>query len=155
MSTVLLTTDGSDLATAAMTRGLALLGRDHTFVSVAVTPSAFVPSASVTPMDSHPTVIDVELEEQIEAEDRQESTGDLAALDQILEITSEHVIEVGEPGPTICDIAERVGADVILVGSHGHGWLQRVFIGSVSKYVLDHAPCPVLVVRLEEAATAG
>ena len=39
----------------------------------------------------------------------------------------------------------------IVIGSHGHGWLQRMLIGSVSKHVLNHAPCPVLVVRLEEA----
>ncbi|MEZ5176902.1 MAG: hypothetical protein R2746_01085 [Acidimicrobiales bacterium] len=36
MSTVLLTTDGSDLATAAMVRGVELLGRDHRFLALAV-----------------------------------------------------------------------------------------------------------------------
>ena len=47
-------------------------------------------------------------------------------------------------------VAGRVGADVVVLGSHGHGWLQRVLLGSVSHHVLQHAPCPVLVMRLED-----
>ncbi|MGI8757634.1 MAG: universal stress protein [Acidimicrobiales bacterium] len=147
MSTVLLATDGSGLATAAMTRGIDLLGRDHRFLALSVVPPAFVPAASVSPMEAHPTVIDAALEEDIEEEDRAESTTALESLDQALGITSEHVVETGDPGSTICDLAARVGADVVVIGSQGHGWLQRVLIGSVSNYVLHHAPCPVLVMR--------
>ena len=40
-------------------------------------------------------------------------------------------------------------ADVIVVGTHGHGWLKRVLIGSVSTHVLHHVACPVLVIRTE------
>ncbi len=150
MSTVLLTTDGSDLATAAMTQALELLGRDHRFTSLAVVPNAFVPGAAVSPMETHPTVIDAQLEMQIEQEERKEGTADLAELDRVLSITSEHILEVGEPGPVICATAAKVSADVVVVGSHGHGLFQRMFVGSVSKHVVDHAPCPVLVIRLED-----
>lgn len=147
MSTVLLATDGSGLATAAMTRGVDLLGRDHRFLALSVVPPAFVAAASVSPMEAHPTVIDAALEEDIEEEDRAESTTALESLDQALGITSEHVVETGDPGSTICDVAARVGADVVVIGSQGHGWLQRVLIGSASNYVLHHSPCPVLVMR--------
>ncbi len=150
MSTVLLTTDGSDLATAAMARGVDLLGRDHRFVSLAVVSPAFVPAAAVSPMDTHPTVIDADLEEAIEEEDRAELATDLDQLDAVLEITSEHLLETGDPGATVCEVAARIGADVVVIGSHGKGWLQRVLIGSVSNHVLHHAPCPVLVMRLED-----
>lgn len=153
MSTVLLATDGSDLATAAMARGVELLGRDHRFVGLAVVSPAFVPAAAVSPMDSHPTVIDAALEEEIEQEDRVESTAELARLDEVLEIAAEHLVETGDPGPTICEVAARIGADVVVIGSHGHGWLQRVLIGSVSNHVLHHAPCPVLVMRLEDTGS--
>lgn len=150
MSTVLLATDGSDLATAAMARGVELLGRDHRFVALAVVSPAYVPAAAVAPMDSHPTVIDAALEEELEQEDRVESSAELDRLDQVLEITAEHLVETGDPGDTICAVAGRIGADVVVIGSHGHGWLQRVLIGSVSSHVLQHAPCPVLVMRLED-----
>ena len=150
MSTVLLTTDGSDLAMAAMVRGVELLGRDHRFLAVSVVPPAFAATAAAAPMDSHPVIVDPVLEDELEAEDRAESTDELAQLNALLEVDAEPLVEVGEPGPTICEVAARVGADVVVLGSHGHGWLQRMLIGSVSNHVLQHAPCPVLVMRLED-----
>ncbi len=150
MATVLLTTDGSDLALAAMARGVELLGKGHTYLALAVVPPAFVPAAAVSPMDSHPTVIDPELEERIEAEDRAESTQELAELNKVLEVDAEPIVATGDPGSTICAVAAERQVDVVVLGSHGHGWLQRVLIGSVSNHVLQHAPCPVLVMRLED-----
>src|SRR5438067_7414950 len=56
-------------------------------------------------------------------------------------------IEVGDVAGTICHVAEELGADVIVVGSHGRTGLERLFLGSVREDVVRHAPCPVLVVR--------
>lgn len=150
MSTVLLTTDGSDLATAAMVQGVDLLGRDHRFLALSVVPPAFAAAAAVAPMDSHPMVMDPRLEVEMEADDRAEGTEQLQALVDLLGVDAEILIEKGEPGPTVCEVAASVGADVVVLGSHGHGWLQRVLIGSVSHHVLHHAPCAVLVMRLED-----
>ena len=150
MATVLLTTDGSDLALAAMARGVELLGKGHTYLALAVVPHAFVPAASVSPMDTHPTVVDALLEQEIEEEERVESTAELLALDGVLGVTTQHLVETGDAGPVICDVAARVGADIVVIGSHGHGLFQRMLIGSVSNHVTHHAPCPVLVIRLED-----
>jgi nucleotide-binding universal stress UspA family protein len=150
MSTVLLATDGSDLATAAMVKGVALLGHGHRFVTVAVVPPVFVPTASVSPMDTHPTLADPELEQELEEEQRAAQDTEVHELDAILGITAEHLVETGEPGPTICEVAQDVGAEIVVIGSHGHGWLKRVLMGSVSTHVLHHAPCPVLVIRTDD-----
>ena len=150
MSTVLLATDGSDLATAAMTRGVELVGKDNDFVALSVVPPAFVPTPAATPLDAQGTVVDVERERELEEEGTEESAAELHELAELLGVELQPRVEVGEPGDTICAVAEELDADLIIVGSHGHGWLQRVFIGSVSTHVLHHAPCPVLVVRLEE-----
>ena len=61
-------------------------------------------------------------------------------------------IERGDPGVVICEVAEEGGFDLIVVGSHGHGLLKRMLIGSVSTHVLHRAPCPVLVVREQDSA---
>jgi nucleotide-binding universal stress UspA family protein len=53
----------------------------------------------------------------------------------------------GWPKDTIVTEAERFGADMIVVGSHGYGPLRRFFLGSVSLFVAHHAPCSVLIVR--------
>lgn len=53
----------------------------------------------------------------------------------------------GEPGQSIVDAAAAEQVDLVVVGSHGRGAVGRLFIGSVSEFVVRNAPCPVLVVR--------
>ena len=54
---------------------------------------------------------------------------------------------IGSPEREIVEEAEKWGADLIVVGSHGYGFWERMFLGSVSNAVVHHAPCSVLVVR--------
>jgi nucleotide-binding universal stress UspA family protein len=56
------------------------------------------------------------------------------------------VIRVGDPFETIVDEAKAWHADVIVVGSHGKGWVDRLLIGSVTEDLLNNLPCAVLVV---------
>ena len=53
----------------------------------------------------------------------------------------------GNPGPAICKLAKTWNADLIMVGSHGRKGLNEMLMGSVSNYVVHHAPCSVLVVH--------
>jgi len=63
----------------------------------------------------------------------------------------------GAPADQICELAETLGATMIVIGSHGWGAVRRLLFGSVSWAVLHHAACPVLVVRdgsVDEAETS-
>jgi len=66
-----------------------------------------------------------------------------------------HFIE-GRPGPSLVEFAEKNGFDMIVLGTHGHRGLNRLFLGSVADYVLHHSTCTVMVVKtsteLEEKA---
>ncbi|MBZ0268374.1 universal stress protein [bacterium] len=57
------------------------------------------------------------------------------------------LVTLGSPASEIIDHAERVGADLIVIPSHGRTGLRRLFIGSVAEKVVRHAHCPVLVLR--------
>ena len=100
------------------------------------------------PMDSaHFTLPNVAADQEMERDEVDESTVDLAKLIEALDIEADEVVEVGEPAEVICEVAERYNADTIVIGSRGHGFVKRVLMGSVSSQVLHNAPCPVLVVR--------
>jgi len=63
-------------------------------------------------------------------------------------VSTEFTLSLGSPGRAICDLAHTWGADLILMGRRGHSGLTELFLGSVSNYVLHHAPCSVHVVHL-------
>lgn len=62
-------------------------------------------------------------------------------------IQSEFQQIYGSPGSKICKIAHEWQADVIVIGHRGRSGLQEFFLGSISNYVLHHAPCSVLIVQ--------
>jgi nucleotide-binding universal stress UspA family protein len=53
----------------------------------------------------------------------------------------------GRPANVLVEEAGTYEADLVLVGSRGHGPIASLVLGSVSAEVVDHAPCPVLVAR--------
>ena len=53
----------------------------------------------------------------------------------------------GSPKSVILEEAEAFNADLIVVGSHGHGGFERFLLGSVSQAVAAHANCSVEIVR--------
>ena len=62
-------------------------------------------------------------------------------------ITVETMTAVGNPYESIVEAASKMKADLIVVGSHGKGGLERMMMGSVTERVVGHADCAVLVVR--------
>jgi nucleotide-binding universal stress UspA family protein len=55
----------------------------------------------------------------------------------------------GGPSTTLVEVAE--GADMLVVGSHGRSGLSRLMLGSVALACVNHAPCPVVVIRKPHA----
>jgi nucleotide-binding universal stress UspA family protein len=93
------------------------------------------------------TEIPLDLDLAGEAEERLSRT-----LDEVL--GPEHGLELhttvveGHPAPALLEAAE--GADLVVVGSSGHGEFAGMLLGSVSMYLATHSPCPVLIARGKE-----
>lgn len=143
---VLITTDGSDLALDAACRAAELLSTEVSFVvlSVIVTSQASLGfhAALLAPVSpSSALTAEVLAAAEIEAH---LAAGLVASL---LGPAARIRVERGEPGSIICEVAAAEHVGLIVVGSHGKSVAQRVVLGSVSHHVLQHALCPVLVVR--------
>lgn len=54
---------------------------------------------------------------------------------------------IGKPAPEILGVARDVGADLILIGSHGLTGVERFMVGSVAERVMREAGCTVEIVR--------
>jgi nucleotide-binding universal stress UspA family protein len=53
----------------------------------------------------------------------------------------------GDPADAILDVAEELGADLIVVGNKGMTGAKRFLLGSVPNKVSHHAPCSVMIIR--------
>ena len=62
-------------------------------------------------------------------------------------IKTESTQPMGDPGQAICLLAEQWQADLIVLGRHGRKGFSELFFGSVSNFVMHHAPCAVLTVN--------
>lgn len=63
-----------------------------------------------------------------------------------------HVVDGPNIAAALHEAAERLGADLIVMGTHGRTGLAHAFLGSVTERTLRNAPCPVLTVRHDEDA---
>lgn len=62
-------------------------------------------------------------------------------------VKTEFTLSIGNSSRIICDIARGWDADTIVIGRRGRRGLSELFLGSVSNYVMHHAPCSVLTVQ--------
>jgi nucleotide-binding universal stress UspA family protein len=72
-----------------------------------------------------------------------EAMAEMCTLDPDVQVCP-RVVE-GRAGQVLVDVAE--GADLLVVGSRGHGGLAEALLGSVGQYCVHHAPCPVVIMR--------
>jgi nucleotide-binding universal stress UspA family protein len=81
-----------------------------------------------------------------------------AAIDRLAEeqprrgLIAETMLRTGDARDVINQTAKEVGADLIVMGTHGRRGVSRALLGSVTETVVRTAPCPVLTVRAHTSA---
>lgn len=61
-------------------------------------------------------------------------------------------IRAGAPGPEICELADQLGSELVIIGSHGRGGLEKLILGSVAHDVVRNAARSVLLIRTDKKA---
>lgn len=80
-----------------------------------------------------------------------EALGLIRARFPDMKFTVSTSVESGRASRVIVELADDWKADMIVLGSHGSGFWERNFMGSVSDAVVHHAHCSVLIVRMPAA----
>lgn len=152
MTTLIVATDGSELAIGAGVAGLSLT-RPPDKVIVATVAEVLDPSL-VEDATGHAAAS--MRPDEFEAHNREVVAESRSALDTTIEALRRaqtgpddfdaRVIE-GEPGPALCRLAAEVDASALIIGSRGRGGIKRALLGSVSDHVVRNAPCSVIVSR--------
>ena len=146
-SKVLIATDGSDFAIDAAKRAASVLDQSAQITVISVVPLPVIPAtAPVTGLDAGP-IVTPEATEELDHALHEEAQAALTRTVSALGRPAEHMLVMGDPADELCRVAKEGHFDVVALGSHGKGLMKRMVLGSVSHHVLQHAPCPVLVVR--------
>lgn len=148
---VLIATEGSEFSKSAV-RGFCDMFRNVEGIEVKII-SVVEPAV----MPTEPFAMSPELVQQIDvaAERKAAAYAEEAAalIGRELRIAGgpETKVVMGIPAAALVKEAEEWKADLIVTGSHGHGFWKRAWLGSVSDAVVHHAPCSVLIVRQDGA----
>lgn len=63
------------------------------------------------------------------------------------DVKTEVILRIGYPFEEIVLVANHFNVDLIVIGSHGRSGIRRLLLGSTTERVVEHADCPVLVVK--------
>ena len=93
------------------------------------------------------TVGEVDEEERFEDHYFRRLHHDARRLADFRRVPFSHEIVAGHAAQVLVRVAKANGHDLLVIGHTGHSRLHDLFLGSTADRVVEHAPCPVLVVR--------
>jgi nucleotide-binding universal stress UspA family protein len=148
MNRLLIATDGSPAADAAVQAGVQLAAEQKAgVVFLHVIDAIDVVAPAFGPIVVHP------VEESNTADD--EILSAAAEVARTHDVPFELKLVAGFDYETILTTADEIEAELIVIGSNRHGSLGTTFFGSVSKELLEHARRPVLVIHPTAAPVAA
>ncbi len=150
INTIVVGYDGTEGAELALERAVGIAEVFSSNLVVAVVEQVVAASVASVGMGAVPVLVAEPLEGSWARESQIERA---RALLDARGVSYEIVSPIGNVAAEIVDVADEHGADLIIVGTHEPGLLERLFVGSVSGRVARTANCDVLVVHQKRLET--
>ena len=149
LKTIVVPTDNSENSIEALHYATDLAEKYQSTVYVLhVVDFNFVDEAHYVQMGSYAYLLDVK-EKDLE-EGMKETEDFIKKHTGNKQIRLEKIVRAGEPVLEILIAAEELGADIIVMGTHGRTGLSHVLMGSVAEKVVRKAPCHVLTIKSQD-----
>ena len=144
---ILLAVDGSVCSDHATSLVASLPLPQDSAVRVVAVLQPFADALALSYAAAGDTSANMESEEERDARHLREAIGRAETALRRDGLTVDGFLVRGRPASSIVDEAAGMNADLVVVGSRGHGTIATMVLGSTAAEVVDHAPCPVLVAR--------
>jgi nucleotide-binding universal stress UspA family protein len=141
---ILLATDGSEDAEVATSTAIDLAKSTSSELHIVLVEE---PAYAYVDPSGYPYFSDPELEHELEQQARMRLDAEVEKSRSAGGAIAQAHLRVGAAAAEIVDLAEDIGAGLVVMGSRGLGGIRRALMGSVSDSVVRHAHCPVMVVR--------
>ncbi len=142
---IIISTDGSDFSREAIEKSCQIVVEPQkTRIKIVSVYETIEPIDVIdAPLEYSQKLADLAHKQASEAADEAAATilGHFPQID-----LSVHVSK-GAPDEILIETAREWKADLIVIGSHGRGFWERMLLGSITDSLVHHAPCSVLVVR--------
>ncbi len=151
MRTIVVATDGSAAASAALETALDLAEQTGDRIAVVTVWRALQGDYGLA-YPAGAVLDDILAAEREHAEHVLADAAD-AARERGVQVETR--LLTGDPAESICALAEETDARLVAMGTHGYGSVLTLIVGSVSSAVIRQSPAPVLVVRERQAKKNG
>lgn len=146
--TILCATDFSENATVALRQAAALAWQHG--ATLVLAHAVEPPTADPYPLAMSVGLGDGEL--RVRVEERVDALAESIGGEGF---DVETIVEQGTPGRVLVELADRVGADLLVLGTRGLTGLEHLLLGSTAEYVVRRARCPVLTIHPEDHASVA
>jgi len=143
MRTILVATDGSKAATAALDAAIGLAAETGDEIVAVTVWRALQGDYGL----AHPSAVVLDDLLTAEREHAEAALDDATARAAAAGVRIRTRLATGDPAREICAYARTVDARLIAVGTRGYGSVASLLLGSVSNAIIRHASCPVMVIR--------
>jgi nucleotide-binding universal stress UspA family protein len=146
MKHVLVATDLSALADVALDRAIAFAARDGARLTICYAESDLALTPGLSEVEASAIVEWTTSMKEIRAAEEQE-LDERSARARAAGVPVTQILRRGRPDDVVPEVAAEVGADLVVIATHGRTGIRRFLLGSVAEHVVRRSPVSVLVIR--------